>query len=225
MDALHDAHVREWQDALIVKYQYLPRWVYQRLARTAGWFRLGHEEAESVGLVALVEAGRSFEVARSSFVTYATMIIRQALTRACFENASVIRVPMTIIWQPKIRPKTAQRAKNCQRVKRLKPHNSGAYIAEEDDGSDEIKKLRRCILELPAPLSEIVTRHLAGETFKSIGRSKGFSRQYASHRWEKALEQLRVMMESQRVETGARGDLAGQSEGAAHQDFYPEATS
>src|SRR4051794_20459050 len=83
----------EERNALVLQHRYLPRYVAGRLAHHPAVRRLGPEEAESLGYLALLRAAELYDPARgATFCTYAYQCVARALTRGGRVD-SLIRVP------------------------------------------------------------------------------------------------------------------------------------
>ncbi len=70
------------QQELVAQWRYVPRWVYKRLAEVPAVRRLGADDAEAAGMLALIRAARTYKPGGASFASYARRPVACAILRA-----------------------------------------------------------------------------------------------------------------------------------------------
>ena len=190
------------QQSLAARWRFLPRFAFHKLEHHELVRRLGVDDAESAGMVALCRAARNFDPSRKVlFKTYALCGIFREIYRAA-ECEGVIGVPANLLrsQQPHDagRQQMARRAKNVLHLGDAR-HCEKAQIAElaaeetERLAPELIEHLDRLIRQLrPRDQTIIRLRYFEGCTLLEVSKAIGVTRERVRQLQIKAVEVLRA---------------------------------
>ncbi len=179
----------EERNELILKWRFLPRYLVKRLWAYPAVRRIGAEEAEAMGLLALVQAATAFDSSKGdTFKKYACYYIAFRMRDWAMELAEAIHIPKRYRESKfKAHPYALQAAA-------LGKMQSLSYVqveAKEELDDARLQMVLAARSKLNYRMKYVVDQRLAGRTHADIGRELGVSCSRAEQIYKKAVHKLR----------------------------------
>lgn len=181
---------REERDAIVLQWQWLPRWVIGQHAKSDTIRILGNDDAESIGFLALLRAAELWSEDKGVlFKTYAIKSIWNRMRRECQERGYFVHMP-TYRWKHGGQPMRRATGREGEEYP-VEPQAPPAY----DDDLD--RELAAAIRFLPAQDRAVI--HLLfweGLRGCEIARRMRLSKQRVNKIKTKALGRLRNLLKA-----------------------------
>lgn len=190
------------RNALIVEWQYLPRWVAKQCIKKGhpGVTRMGLEDAADAGMFGLIRAAELWDERRGIlFKTYAVASIWAALTRNALHQ-NVIHIPSC----SRRETATASRkhaALQAERIHRIDQFSIMAKLLDRRPSplecastSEDAERVNRLLARLPARTRKAIQLKFQGFTLAEVGqRIGGITKERARQIIETGLERCRKL--------------------------------